>query len=538
VLLKVIIADDEPRVCRLIQYLVDWQQMGFEVIGTAHNGRDALELVTNDMPDVIITDIRMPECDGLKFIERVKALNPEIASIVISGHRQFEYAHSAIQHGAEDYLLKPVKQAELVNALQRIIDKRSRNHSLIVRQDNLEQQINLETMKFKSLLIIDLLNGSPAVRQRLNRDEIRRYYHIQFDKPLFLAANLKIDLQSSQNSIDSSGLVKNKILHTVERMLSNDRFESCISPNNDSIIFIINYLLEDYTLIRSVFRHIIYEIKNLNDATTKIYTTFTLGPVVAAVEQLPDALIQARNAIPDRIVLGVDTIIDYQPDESILTLKDIIQSTQLQKLHNLEDQTSKAAVLAILDQVSESLASLPKVNGRQIMAIYTEILEIFAIGIKPFLNDQDLQSFNSCSSLQLSNCITSSQVAESVTKAVTVALEMIETQRDTRNRRPVLEARQWVEKNYNQPCSLDDISQRVGFNPAYFSTLFKKEIGQSYLEYLTMIRIKAAKRLLRDTLDSVSSIAEAVGYNDEKYFSRVFRKTTGLSPSEFRKLYA
>ena len=117
---KVLIADDEKLICRLVQALVDWTSLDMVVEATAENGLEALELIRECNPDILITDIRMPGCNGLELIRQAKEINPELEIIIISGYAHFEYAQSAISYGVGNYILKPIKQQELLETLQKI----------------------------------------------------------------------------------------------------------------------------------------------------------------------------------------------------------------------------------------------------------------------------------------------------------------------------------------------------------------------------------------------------------------------------------
>ena len=116
--MRVIIADDEQKVCQLIYDLVPWENYGMTVVGMAYNGLDTLDLIKKQAPDLVITDIKMPGCDGLELIHRAKKQQEKIDFIIISGYRFFEYAQNAIKYGVSDYLLKPIKQEELVQPLR------------------------------------------------------------------------------------------------------------------------------------------------------------------------------------------------------------------------------------------------------------------------------------------------------------------------------------------------------------------------------------------------------------------------------------
>ena len=130
-ILKVVIADDEVRICQLIQALIDWDSLGMKVVGIAHNGEDACEMVQQTQPDILITDIRMPGCSGLELVKRVKELDSALEVIIISGYAHFEYAQQAISYGVGHYLLKPVNKGELLlpcrNCRKRSGSARSRN---------------------------------------------------------------------------------------------------------------------------------------------------------------------------------------------------------------------------------------------------------------------------------------------------------------------------------------------------------------------------------------------------------------------------
>ena len=129
-MLRVVLADDENKVILLMQKLIDWEALGYEIAGTANDGLRALELVREKQPHLLITDVRMPGCDGIELIQRAKALQPKLHFIVISGYRKFEYAQNALKYGVEDYLLKPLKQEELTGILLRLKEKMGQEAAL------------------------------------------------------------------------------------------------------------------------------------------------------------------------------------------------------------------------------------------------------------------------------------------------------------------------------------------------------------------------------------------------------------------------
>lgn len=158
-MIKVLIADDELRICELIFRLIDWESLGMSVIAVAHDGRETIKIIKNEMPDIVITDIRMPGYNGVDVIRIGKEYNSDIQFIIISGYSQFDYAQNAIHYGVSDYLLKPVKAEELTKALLRIknrIDKNNQMYSQVKKAWTLEQQ---NRRLYREQLIMEIAHG-------------------------------------------------------------------------------------------------------------------------------------------------------------------------------------------------------------------------------------------------------------------------------------------------------------------------------------------------------------------------------------------
>ena len=147
--MKVLIADDEIKVCRLIQHLVDWDALEMDIVGFANDGKTAYESICEKKPDIVITDIRMPVYDGLELIRRAKEVNPEINFIVISGYSQFEYAQQAIKYGVKDYLLKPLKKRELENSLTEIKE----SHESLIKSTRIRN--DCKAVHLKAVVVVE-----------------------------------------------------------------------------------------------------------------------------------------------------------------------------------------------------------------------------------------------------------------------------------------------------------------------------------------------------------------------------------------------
>jgi len=206
-MLRVLIADDEERICQLILALGEWQRLGLEVVGTAQNGPDALQLLRTLTPDILITDIRMPGFDGLKVLEEARRELPGLEVIVISGYAQFDYAQTAIRFGVGEYLLKPINRNALNHSLEKMVAQLNQR---MQRETDIESM--LETQQddrgqLRRRLAADLLAGRMEAQ---DADSLSRTYHFIAAQAGYQLLLLKIDFDTDHFSEPSQGIVQRR----------------------------------------------------------------------------------------------------------------------------------------------------------------------------------------------------------------------------------------------------------------------------------------------------------------------------------------
>ena len=219
---KVIIADDEERICRLIEALVDWRALDMEVAAIAHNGLEAAELVGQLCPDILITDIRMPGCSGLELIERVKKERPELEIIIISGYAHFDYAKSAIKFGVGEYLLKPINKAELTMTLERLrakIDCRIRERE---DKQQLERKSKNDVRRLRDLLLERLREQK---EEPLSLERLREEYYLDVQPGCFQAIWLKIDCPGEEPGEEGKHIIIERSGRLIESCLAGKCFD-------------------------------------------------------------------------------------------------------------------------------------------------------------------------------------------------------------------------------------------------------------------------------------------------------------------------
>jgi two-component system response regulator YesN len=188
-----------------------------------------------------------------------------------------------------------------------------------------------------------------------------------------------------------------------------------------------------------------------------------------------------------------------------------------------------------MNETKEKITKYKYIDGELILDVCREIYDIFIFGMG-FLTAKDLRKKEEFER-RFFRCYSLAGAFDQLTEEIVTQLEQLNQDKKLADKKPIRLAKQYIKEKYTQPITLEEVSNQIGFNPTYFSSLFKKETGQNFLEYLTDTRIQAAKQLLADTNRSVIQVSEEVGYIDIKHFTKLFKKATGLTPSEYRKLY-
>lgn len=246
-MIKVMIADDERMVCQLIEFLVQWETLEMQVVARAYNGVEALSAIKEYKPDIVITDIRMPGCDGLELIENAKAISPTLQFIIISGHRHFEYAQKAIKYGVKDYLLKPIQKDELVTTLSRM----RRDYLEKTEQLTKEEKLKVYEQNNKNRIRRDFFN-EVIFQKKVEKNEvtipnINNKYMFNFREGMFQIAIIKID-GMHEGSKDDIQYMKDKMNQLIHVHLADDSYELETLTENFLCYLVLNFSEEKVSL--------------------------------------------------------------------------------------------------------------------------------------------------------------------------------------------------------------------------------------------------------------------------------------------------
>jgi two-component system response regulator YesN len=538
---KVLIADDETKVCQLIKNLVSWEELGLEVVACVNDGISALSAIEELKPDLVVTDIRMPGYDGINLIKLAKETNQQIEFIIISGYKHFDYAHNAIKFGVEDYLLKPLKKTEFINALQKIVAKfenRSQhsdeNELIATRRHNDQQKIRLAFM-------VDILfRGDGYEKKRpIYIDAVNNEYHFTFNPGVFQVIVIKNDMGFEEDNKNVDQLLTNKSIEIIQKYLKPLCYELVLYCSGTGIYCILNYDETNKQTIRKSFKSIIDEIVSMNDLFQQLSTTIGASDMSEDINSLHESLSTAKLLINERITLGTNRLIDTGSlKASGKTPMNFLNDDAAKRLSDAIEALDAGAVKKWIAVLHESISQSDDVNGNLVIEIGNEVIDLFLFSLKKQkIEMKDKSKFLRAYNEKIFKCKSISEVFEMLSKEITQQLEEIILEKQHTDMKPIRLAKQFMQKNFNLPISLELVSHLIGFNPTYFSYYFKKETGMNFLEYLVEIRVTKSKELLIDTDKNIAEIAEAVGYMDLKHFSKLFKKYSGLTPSEYRKIY-
>lgn len=524
---KVILVDDEAEVIDMIEKKIHWNDLGFEVAGSATNGVKALELVEKLQPDVVLTDIKMPYMDGLELSRRLNREYPNIYIMLCTGFDEFEYAKEAVHLEIKEYMLKPVNATELSESLTNLKHTLDREREEKLNVKKLNDYFQEVLPKLQSNFFISLIEG------RVEKQEYERFlqaYQVDMKGPLFGC----VIFHTSENHVPE-GMNPLLLSMSVEREIKQRLMDQW---NCREFIYMGNTLLileldaED-------------KITQITDACDRFcrwayrimgaVVTAGIGTVCDSLYEISLSYERAREAVSYRVLYGTKRAInigEIVPKEQIKPVQS--EESRMQTLFRairIGDSTEiERAAHGEMEKLHKNTETMSQYN--------LATMEIVS-GFFKFCTDNSLD-FNKISGNMQNIYEKVSQMDESSLTAWIVQMsetisEKLKCARNSSARRLIVEAQNIVKERYMEAdISLDEICTVLGVSNSYFSSLFKKEAGKSFISYLTDYRMDIAAEMILNTDEKSYTIAEKVGYLDANYFSYVFKKKFGVSPSKYR----
>lgn len=524
---KVILVDDEAEVIDMIEKKIHWNDLGFEVAGSATNGVKALELVEKLQPDVVLTDIKMPYMDGLELSRRLNREYPNIYIMLCTGFDEFEYAKEAVHLEIKEYMLKPVNATEMSESLTNLKHTLDREREEKLNVKKLNDYFQEVLPKLQSNFFISLIEG------RVEKHDYERFlqaYQVDMKGPLFGC----VIFHTSENHVPE-GMNPLLLSMSVEREIKQrlmDQWNCLEFIYMGNTLLILELDAED-------------QITQITDACDRFcrwayrimgaVVTAGIGTVCDSLYEISLSYERAREAVSYRVLYGTKRAInigEIVPKEQIKPVQS--EESRMQTLFRairIGDSTEiERAAHGEMEKLHKNTETMSQYN--------LATMEIVS-GFFKFCTDNSLD-FNKISGNMQNIYEKVSQMDESSLTAWIVQMsetisEKLKCARNSSARRLIVEAQNIVKERYMEAdISLDEICTVLGVSNSYFSSLFKKEAGKSFISYLTDYRMDIAAEMILNTDEKSYTIAEKVGYLDANYFSYVFKKKFGVSPSKYR----
>ena len=528
---NILIVDDEPIFRKGIHLMIADMKSEWVVIAEAIDGVEALEKIEKQLPDLIITDIKMPRMDGIQLQYIIKERYPEICCVVMSGYNDFHYARESLRSGAKDFLMKPIEREELYSLLGKLQGEWAQE------KEQHENKTSVEDTQMKNQMrhhiVSGLLTGSihHAEKELLENVGI----HLPHHYISCLVAKLDRDSVTDERyyQMDPS-LFSIYIRQFIQESINKTLLCHVFILNNYEIVALINHEETEsaYSEIEILTNRIRKEIRGLSNFTI----TFGLGSPAKDLESISKSYKEAGLALLYRLVIGGDrlfcseTIVEMKMERSEWQSSDwnmLIQFVQEGDLENVQFQASQF-VTTLCQQWKD-----PEIIQQQIckMLLHFYELAVNLAVVKQWLQATDMKHVL----MDIYSCSSSIELIERCQKLLGDLSACIAERKKKIVTSPIELAVRYVEEHFAETITLNMMAEIVYLSPSYLSSLFKSKQGKSFIDFLTEERIKKAKNMLICSDDKIQVISDSTGFTNIRHFNRVFKTLTNLTPTEFRE---
>ncbi|GGA02627.1 AraC family transcriptional regulator [Paenibacillus marchantiophytorum] len=524
---KVLIVDDEKIIRIGLKMMIPWEQHGFELIGAAEDGEAAMALVEQYTPDIVITDLKMPRLNGLELIQKLKEAQFFSGKIIaISNYGEFDLVREAMKLGAIDYLLKVTLKPEnlldsMNNAANQLLSEKKKQE--LERQKEVAQIENLmlaRTNFFKDLVYFSNMSESEVDRQA-------QKLNIQIDPKRNFLLLITID-EYVQTMNSGKWTQKHLLAFAISNIISEMVDVSFVMEFSEISERDYMVVLPDRNKYESATGKLQFanRIAKLLKLYLNLGVNVVISPSFASLQQVREAYRSCKEAVELRFYKH-DAIV-IQVGDAVFDGKKHMQHEQDNLLEHIQSG-NKEAYLGCFDDMYEKAKQgrVPPAQFKKAISAVLDSCEAFnAESEHPLLPEQVRE--------QLSRGDNLAEVREAFVQAVSYFSQNA-IPVSSKYRKEIRAIIAYMLKHIDQKITLQMMASVVNMNESYLTRLFKKETGKTIVNFLNELRLEKGRELLKNPDLSIKEIAELVGIPDPFYFNRLFNKTYGLNPTDFKK---
>ncbi|TVY07884.1 response regulator transcription factor [Paenibacillus cremeus] len=536
-MLKVIIVDDDAVSRTDLKTMIDWEREGFYIMGDAHNGNHAIQLIQKDPPDLVITDINMPGLNGIGLIEYLEQTLPQVKIIALSAYDDFDYVRQSMKNGAMDYVLKHRLDAKFLIDILNIVKRSIFSYrSELDRQSDIHKELKTSKAVLQQQFILKLLEGGISEGEEIVHKLSGFEMKLESENLMVTVAEID-DFRLLEDKFTSKEVdVLLQAFMEISKAILTDWEKSVIVPmakGRFAIIFSLGHLKSTmyvYNALYTCLNRIRSEIKKYLNITA----CFGVSKVCAEITQLPQAYKQADAILKDKFYKGKNGIfIESTPpskNDSFFCLDIKDEKAIYAALRNSDEKD----LMKRLDDIFDKIAS-QRLGSQSTQMICAELINI----VNKVCKD---------TGMEISKLYTSEDIPYNLIQKYETLMDIKAWIVNLYNQLLIMlklmklgsglsditkKAVEYIHRNYGSDFSLKDAADFAGASSSYISRLFREECRMGFAEYLTHVRVEHAKQWIENGDLKLKEIVSRVGFNNYNYFFKVFKEVTGMTPLEY-----
>ncbi len=516
IMIKILIVDDEMLVRNGLKKIITKHSEEYEVCGCACDGEEAVRLITEASPDIVVTDIKMPNMDGIELIKWIRKNQSAIECILLSGYDEKEYLHEAIRQHVSEYILKPIVKEKFYTTLDRIAEEVKEKKKLAG-----QRAFNVSINNRFGNGVYKIITASTQYEKTEIEEIIKQQcpsFDIDGSMYVILISNTTVNDTQTYGGGETH-IVCYGIKNIIDEMLDEMSVNAYgVLDANHNIIILVQKSDRCIVDIMSEIREKIRD-SIMQDISIAISDEYTGVENSEGAYEKTEKLI--KSSIMGSGIFTSGTKSNFEMQTLFRTNKKIVSMIE----------RANIGCMKLIDEMFEKYET--GVYPPESIIIMTEDfilrLKIFAKD-KKYISSEEIGKYTK----RIENNKNAEQLKENMKRLAEYVLSQISQQVSDGISKKIFEVQKYVNENYYKDITLNKISELFSINENYFSGQFKKQIGISFIDYLTEVRINKAKELLAENDISIGEISEMIGYENATYFSKVFKKVTGISPIQYK----
>ncbi|MBC9783859.1 response regulator [Heliobacterium chlorum] len=529
---KLLVVDDESLERQAIRQILSVQCPSIDVIAEADNGEDACTMAFAVRPDIILMDIQMPGVDGLEAMKRIRQQLPSVKIVILTAFDEFRYAHEAIKWGAVEYLLKPIRPVDLVKVLSLVIGQVRVDKEKVRQEEMMQQQLTKAKPFVQMSFVTDLLSGKIETLEEIH--ERAAFLNFNFNAAVAMVIDVDrfSEMMSSKTELEKQ-FFKQQLLENITSLINE---EAIIVPfEQDSFVVLLGWDASAVSSADNYSRRVAEKIRKRISQSMDVTVTIGIGHGYVNMAEVGKSYQEALSASRQSYFLGqnqvihIDDVPHLKPNTVVFPFQG--ERALLEKVRCGERDDAYTALAALLENVFDKVP-----NEGSVKTYLLELLILLSrAAVEGGANLEQLSLANQAHIHRLMKCRTKLEISQCMRHTVERLFENMTINRSGTNQRLINKACEFITVNCQRNVTLEEVARFVHLSPYYFSRIFKQEKGCNFVDFLTEVRLEKAKKCLSDSDMNLVQIAGQVGYQDSSYFCRVFRKSTGMTPNQYRQ---